>query len=261
LAGVILQLLGHPDQSRRRLHEALAMARDVAHPYTLAVALFFSALASQLRRDAQTTQGHTTELVALSTEYGFQMFLAFGIAWQGRTIAVQGQATEGVAQIRQGLAMLQATGTAVWRSCFLSLLAEVYKEAGQLEEGVATLNDGIAFVEGTGERFYEAELHRLKGELLWMQGEDEAEVEGYYQHAIQVARRQSAKWLELRAVMSLSRLWWEQGRVDEARQMLAEIYGWFTEGFDTPDLQEAKALLEELSRDWAESMAECLQVL
>jgi len=249
VAGVILQLLGHPDQSRERLHEALAMARDVAHPSTLALALFFSALASQLRRDVQTTQGHTMELVTLSTEYGFQMFLAFGIALQGRIMAMQGQAAEGVAQIRRGLAMSRATGAECFRSYFLSLLAETYKETGQLEEGLAALNDGIAFVERTGERFYEAEIHRLKGELLWIQGEDEAEVEGYYQHAIQVARRQSAKSWELRAAMSLSRLWREQGRVDEARQMLAEIYGRFTEGFDTPDLQEAKALLEELSPD------------
>jgi predicted ATPase len=245
-AALGLQLSGHPDQSRQRLHEAAALARDVAHPYSLVLALFYSALASQLRRDVQTTQGYVEEMMALSTEYGSQIFLAFGVALQGWIAAMQGQAAEGVTQIRQGLAMLQATGTAAWRSCFLNLLAEVYKEAGQLEQGLATLNDGIAFVERTGERFCEAEIHRFKGELLLARG-DEAEAEASFHKAIEVARQQSARFWELRATVSLCRLWREQDKSAEAGRMLEGIYGWFTEGSDTADLKEAKALLEELS--------------
>nr|NIO71038.1 tetratricopeptide repeat protein [Anaerolineae bacterium] len=125
--------------------------------------------------------------------------------------------------------------------------AEAYGKAGQAEEGLSVLAEALALVEKTGERYYEAELRRLKGELLLMQG-DEAEAEASFDKAIEVARRQQAKSWELRATVSLCRLWRKQGRVDEARQMLAEIYGWFTEGFDTADLKEAKALLEELSR-------------
>ena len=130
----------------------------------------------------------------------------------------------------------------------LCTLAEAQAKAGQPEEGLDTLDEALALVEQTDERHWEAELHRVQGELLLMQGDD-AEAEASLHKAIEVARGQSAKSWELRATTSLARLWQEQGRIDEARQMLAEIYGWFTEGFDTPDLQEAKALLDELSRD------------
>jgi predicted ATPase len=131
---------------------------------------------------------------------------------------------------------------------FLALLAEAYGKAGQAEEGLSVLAEALALAHSSGERYYEAEMHRLRGELLLMQGEAEAEAEACFSRAIEVARRQQAKSWELRATVSLCRLWQEQGRIDEARQMLAEIYGWFTEGFDRPDLQEARALLEELSR-------------
>ena len=133
------------------------------------------------------------------------------------------------------------------RSHQLASLAEAYGKAGQVEEGLAALAETLAVVNRTGERFYEAEAHRLQGELLRMQGADLGEVEACFRQAIQVARQQQAKSWELRAVMSLCRLWQEQGKREEARQMLAEIYGWFTEGFDTPDLREARVLLEELS--------------
>ena len=156
--------------------------------------------------------------------------------------------------MRQGLATWQAMGTGMQRSHLLALLAETYGSAGQIEEGLNVLAEALAFVQSSSERYYEAELHRLKGELLLMQGGDEAEAEAdlhqaesWFQHAIDVARRQQAKSWELRATVNLARLWQEQGRIDEARRMLAEVFGWFTEGFDTPDLQEAKALLEELS--------------
>jgi predicted ATPase len=144
-------------------------------------------------------------------------------------------------------------GTEILRSHWLALLAEAQASAGQAEAGLSTLAEALAFVEKTGERYYEAEIYRLRGELLLMQG-DEAEAEasfhyaeGCFQHAIEVARRQQARSWELRATTSLARLWQRQGRPEEARALLAEIYGWFTEGFDTPDLEEARAVLEELS--------------
>jgi predicted ATPase len=155
---------------------------------------------------------------------------------------------EGMVQIRQGLAAWQATGSRIWRPYFLALLAEGCAQGGQVEVGLTVLAEALAAVDHTGERLYEAELYRLKGKLLLaLFADDQAEATTCFQHALAVARRQQAKSLELRAAMSLSRLWRRQGERAQARQLLAEVYGWFTEGFDTADLQEAKALVEELS--------------
>jgi len=180
-------------------------------------------------------------------------------------LAQQGQGEEGIAQIRQGLAVYRGTGSEIMRPYFLALLAEAYRRVGQPEKGLAVLAEALAIVDKTGERFYEAELYRLKGTLTLQeanqkakgkrqkskietnpQEEVEQEVEGYFLKAIEVARKQQAKSLELRAVMSLARLWLQQGKQHEAHKLLSEIYSWFTEGFDTKDLQEAKALLGEL---------------
>jgi predicted ATPase len=177
----------------------------------------------------------------------------------------QGQGEEGIAQIHQGLVAYRNTGAEGWRSYFLALLAEVYGKVGQPEDGLVVLAEALAIVDKNGERVVEAELYRLKGQLMLQQfqvsgstspvtspqhqtlsTQAETEAEAYFLKAIEVARRQQAKSLELRAVMSLSRLWQQQGKRDEARKILAEVYGWFTEGFNTKDLQEAKALLEEL---------------
>jgi len=205
-------------------------------------------------------------LVALSEEQGFPVFVGWGSTIWGWALAEQGQVEGGITQIRQGIAAWQGTGAEMWRSHFLALLAEMYEKVGQKEEGFIALTEALAVVDKTGERYYAAELYRLKGELTLAQSsvqrlassapstqhltsgtQAEAEAEGCFHKAIEIARQQQAKSLELRAVMSLSRLWQQQGKKDEARQLLAEIYGWFTEGFDTKDLQEAKALIEELS--------------
>src|SRR5262249_51130261 len=151
-------------------------------------------------------------------------------------------------RLRQGLDAYQATGAAFQRPHFLSLLAEVHRNLGQPEAGLTALREALALVETTGERYYEAELHRLTGELLLQHAAAEAShADICSQQALDIARRQQAKSLELRAAMSLSRLWQQQGKRDAAHDLLAPIYGWFTEGFDTADLQEAKALLEELA--------------
>jgi predicted ATPase len=185
--------------------------------------------------------------LTLSTEQGFAQWVAHGTILRGWALAEQGQGEEGVTQVNQSLAGWRATGAALAQPHYLALLAEVYRKVEKPEEGLSALAEALAAVPKNGERWYEAELYRLKGELvLARSGENQAEAEACFLQAIDIAHRQLAKSLELRAVMSLSRLWQKQGK-KEARQLLAEIYGWFTEGFDTADLKEAKALLDELA--------------
>jgi predicted ATPase len=265
--------LGYPDQALKRSQEALTLAQELSHPYSLAWALGYGADLHWFCGKGQMVRQQAEALRALSSEQGFAHYLAQGTIWRGWALAEQGQGEEGVAQIRQGLAAYQATGSELARPRFLALLAEAYGKVGQAAEGLHALAEALTLVNKTGERYYEAELYRLKGELTLQKfqvpsrvgsahqkvriaeagtvggahptGEEEAEE--YFLRAIEIARRQSAKSLELRAVISLSRLWQSQGKQQEAHKMLAEIYGWFTEGFDTRDLQEAKALLEELN--------------
>ncbi len=260
-----LWLLGYPDQALERSHEALTLARELSHPFSLALALGFAAVLHQSRREVQAAQEQTEALIALSREQGFLLWLAAGTILQGWALAAQGQGEEGIAQIRRGEAAYQATGAQIWRPSFLAQFAEAYGKVGQTEEGLMVLAEAMAFMHKNEDRYHEAELYRLKGELSLQSGvrspqseipnprsltpnpQAETEAEACFHKAIEIARKQQAKSLELRAVMSLSRLWQRQGKKDEARQMLAEIYGWFTEGFDTADQQEAKALLKELS--------------
>ena len=240
--------LGYPDQALQSIHEALALARELTHPFSLVFALMMTAVVHQFHRKAQVVQERAEELIALSTEQGFAFWLAWGVILRGWALTVQGAGTEGIAQMRQGFSAYGATGAEVDRPYLIAMLAEAYKEAGQAEEGLAVLIEALAFVDKTGDRYWEAELYRPKGELLLaLAEENQAEAEACFQNAIDIARRQEAKCFELRAVMSLSRLWQQQGKQEEARQMLSDIYGWFTEGFDTTDLKEAKVLLEELA--------------
>ncbi len=241
-----LWLRGYPDQAKKMSHDALALGRELAHPYTLSFAYYFANMLCQFCRDVQTLQELAEEWFTLSTEYGFLQWLTFTPAFQGWILVHQVQPEKGIAQILQSFEMFQMTGTGVFQPYWLSMLADAHGKAGQIEEGLVSLDKALARIEKTGERFYEAEIHRLKGELLLAQGADEAKVDECYKQAIEVARQLGAKSLELRAVMSLRRLWQKQGKREQGRQMLEEIYGWFTEGFDTVDLQEAKTLLAEL---------------
>jgi predicted ATPase len=201
----------------------------------------------QSRREGPLTQERAEAAMTLSTEQGFSGWLPLGTVLQGWVLAEQGQAEAGIARIHQGLATWQAIGQELARPYFLALLAEAYGKAGQPEEGLRILAEVLALVDNTGERSWEAELHRLKGELLLMQTPHNApQAEACFRRALDVARHQQAKSLELRATMSLSRLWQRQGQRAAAHALLAEVYGWFTEGFDTADLQEARALLEDL---------------
>jgi len=215
--------------------------------------------AYQLCQERAVAQEQAEEAIAIATKQGLASLLAWATIFQGWALATQGQGEAGIAQIRQGLAALRATETADFRTNHLTLLAEAYQTVGEPEAGLAALAEAAALVEKTEERFREAEIYRLKGELLLkVEGagrslgvveemQDAESPEGCFLTAIEIARRQAGKSLELRATVSLGRLWRQQGKKDQARRMLAEIYGWFTEGFDTVDLQQAKALLQELS--------------
>jgi class 3 adenylate cyclase/predicted ATPase len=251
--------LGYPDQTLQKSKAALTLAQELSHLFSLAGARNFTAMTHQFRRDRPLTQEWAEASVTLAREQGFPVWLGLGAVLQGWARAELGQSEEGITQIRQGLATNQAIGTGLFQSYYLALLAEAYGKAGQAEDGLAVLAEALTVVDTSGERFYEAELYRLTGELTLQQSkvqssrvkvpspQAEAEAEACFHKAIEIARKQQAKSLELRAVMSLSRLWQQQGKKKEAHELLAETYGWFTEGFDTKDLQEANALLEELT--------------
>ena len=215
--------------------------------FPLLITLATVALLQQMRRDGEAPLEHMQASMVLATEHGFPYLRAVGIVLQGWALTRGGQVAEGIVQMREGLDELRAMGAEVLRPYLLALLAEVYGSSGQIEAGLGVLEEALVTAENHTERFNEADLHRLKGELLLRQcGEAGVEAEACFQRALDIARHQQAKSLELRAAMSLARLWQQQSKRDDARQLLAEVYGWFTEGFDTADLQEAKALLDAL---------------
>jgi class 3 adenylate cyclase/predicted ATPase/energy-coupling factor transporter ATP-binding protein EcfA2 len=248
-AALSLWILGYPDQALQSLREALTLAQALAHPPSLAPALDFATMQYQSRREHQAVHERAEALMALATEQGFAQHVAQATIMRGWALAAQGQGAEGTAPMRQGLAAHQATGSARQRP-YYPLLAEAYGSIGQTAEGLSLLAETLATVDRPGERGWEAELHRLQGALLLAQAGERPQVpeaEACLHQALDVARRQQAKSWELRAATSLSRLWQQQGKRAEAHALLAPIYGWFTEGFDTADLQEAKALLEALT--------------
>jgi predicted ATPase len=251
-AALVLWLIGYPNQALKRSQEAIALAEDLAHPFSLASALGFAAQLHHYRREIPLARERAEACIALSTERGFPFWAAWGTLLRSRTPVDEGHEEEGIGHLRRGLAAYQAMGAGVGLSSFLALLTDAHGEVGQIEEGLTVLAEALAVVHKTGERVSEAELYRLKGELR-LQSKIQSpsstvqkEAEECFHRAIAFARGQSAKSWELRAVMSLSRLWQHQGKKDEARQLLAEIYNWFTEGFDTADLKDAKALLDQL---------------
>jgi len=243
----VLWYLGYPDQALQRSHEAVTLARELSHPYSFAFALSFAMRLRQFCRERHAAQEQAEALIVLTSKQGFAFFLSHAMILQGWGLAMQEQWAQRIAQIRQGIAAYRATGAELERSHWLALLAERCGQGGQTEEGLSVLAEALAAVYTTGEHFYEAEIYRLKGELLRQQaaGRD-GEAEVCFSQALEVARQQEAKSLELRTAMSLARLWQAQGKGDAARELLAPVCGWFTEGFDTADLQDARTLLEEL---------------
>jgi predicted ATPase len=211
----------------------------------VALALDYAAIFHQFRREPHVVYEQAEAAIALCTEQRFAYYLAWGTTMQGWAQVAQGPDEEGLVQMRHGLPALRATGAAVRLPYYLALLAEACGRTGQASEGLTLLAEALAQAHKTGESWTAAELHRLKGELLLsVSADNHTEAEGWFHQALAIARRQQAKVLELRAAMSLSRLWHSQGKRAAAHALLAPVYGWFTEGFDTADLQEAKALLE-----------------
>jgi class 3 adenylate cyclase/predicted ATPase len=308
-----LWILGYPDQARRSLHQALSLAHSLSHPSTLRVVLYMAAWFHQCCGEGRAVQECAEALIALCDQYGFTEFAEVGVFWRGWALVEQGRVGEGLRHMSQGQIGFQTKGG---QTTFLAVLAEVYGKRGQIEEGLKTVADALQIAHDTGERLYEAELNRLRGELMLAQSsvqrlesrvkksgkskvkrgklqvpntehptpstQAEAEAEACFLKAIEIARKQQAKSLELRAVMSLVRLRQQQAaeqgagsteqsakrqeqsarsteeesrntqhetraKLDEAHRMLSEVHNWFTEGFDTKDLQEAKALLGALS--------------
>ena len=244
-AALALWYLGYPDQALQRGQQAVTLAQELSHPMTLAFALGGVAEIYQFRREVQRTQERAEALLTLVTEQRFAFWLVATTVLRGWALAEHGQGAEGIVQIRQGLAAWQAMGEALYQPHFRALLAEIYGNVGQPEAGLIVLGEVLDAVRTNGLCYCEAELYRLRGMLLQAVGES-GEAEVCLHQALDVARRQQAKSWELRAATSLARFWQQQGKCAEGRALLAPVYGWFTEGFDTADLQEAKALLEEL---------------
>ena len=243
-----LWLLGYPVQACARLREALALAHGLSHPFSLAFAQCWATCVAQWCRDVSVVREHAEAAVALSTAQGFPQWAAWGTTLGGWALAMQGQGEAGLALVRQGIAAWRAIGAVLNVPYLCTVLADVAAHLGHPADGLQALGEAHTLVEQHDERYWEAEVCRLRGVLLLRQpGASQAEAEAWLQQALDVARRQEAKSLELRAAMSLSRLWQQQGKQAEARELLAPVYGWFTEGFDTKDLQEAKALLEALT--------------
>jgi predicted ATPase len=269
--GPVLWLLGYPDQVLAQSEKGLALARELTQQYSVVYAATLVARTRLLRRERQAVQTRIDELITLCEEYGFTSYLALSRIAHGWLLADEGEREEGIQQMCQQLLAWRATGAESARPYYLALLAETYGKAGAPAEGLAVLTECWPWMDKTGGRVFEAELHRVQGELALQKSQvsgpkspglpnTPAEAEECFRKAIEIARRQQAKSLELRAVMSLVRLRQQQasqgagaknskrGRaLAEARQMLAAACAWFTEGFETKDLQEAKALLEELA--------------
>src|SRR5262249_15861260 len=218
-----------------------------AYPFSLAFALGLSAVFHSFRREVRLTQERAEAVISLAKEQGFPYWMATGALMRGWALAHQGQVEEGIEQMTQGLRAYRATGAVGLQACFVGVVGEAHGIMRQPEAGLPALVEALALTDTTGERWCEAELHRLRGELLLQESSDNyAKAEACFHQAMAIAQIQTAKSWELRAATSLARLWQRQGKRAEAHELLAPIYGWFTEGFDTADLQEAKALLEEL---------------
>jgi predicted ATPase len=245
-----LWLLGFPDQARTRGQDALALAHELKHPFSVAFALCCCAFVSQFRRDVRNVREQAEAAVTLANEHGFTAWAALATSFRGWAFAMESKSEQGLVELQQGIAALRAQGAGIWLPFRCTMLAEVFDLLGNPKEGLQSLAEAQTLMDQTEERWWEAEIYRLQGTLLLQHSmAPPAEVETWLRRALDVARRQEARSLELRAATSLARLWRTQGKNVEARDLLAPVYDWFTEGFDAPDLKEAKALLEEFRRN------------
>jgi predicted ATPase len=243
-----LWLLGYPDAALRDAEHALTIGRGTDHAGTLMTALFHSAVLHLLVGNYTASAAQAQELAALAEKKGALSWKVAGTSWQGVVYALTGKASSAVQILTSGITELRSMGTTISIPQRLSDLARAHAELGQYDAAWRCINEAMTLTETSNERWFEADLHRIAGDLTLMSPEpDAAKAEAYFERALSVARQQQAKSWELRGAMSMARLWRDQGKHDEARDLLAPIYGWFTEGFDTLDLKEAKALLNELA--------------
>ena len=240
-------LLGYPDRAQQRSRKSIALAREVSNAFTSAYVLAVAATFHQMRHDAAAAREVADAAVALTTELEIRFWRGWAMVPQGWAIAEGGEVEAGIAKVQEGLEAQRATGALMNRPFGLTVLAELQSKAGRVDEALAGLDEALTLVVETSEIFWEPEIHRLKGDLLLRRGGGPGEAEACLGRAFELARQQSSRLLELRASVSLGRLWRGQGRSAEAHALLAPIHGWFTEGFDTLDLQDAKALLDEIT--------------
>ncbi|MCA1557417.1 MAG: hypothetical protein LC731_02625, partial [Acidobacteria bacterium] len=265
--GWCLWSLGFPDRALAKVEEALMIAHSLGHPQTLALALFMNSFVRYLRREFEESLKQSQASMAVSLEHELPQTLAWSSAHHGLSVASLKQGEHGIKEARESIDRQRAMGAELARPNFLSMMAEVQGIYGRVDEGLATVRDALSIAERTGECAKASMIYNVKGELLLKKLElqssplsttptDDAdseaetlvkEAEESFLNAIRVAREQNARSWELRATISLFRMLQKRGRDEEAREMLSQIYGWFTEGFDTPDLKDARALLKELS--------------
>ena len=244
----MLWALGYPEQALSSSEEALRLAEGTSHSHTLAQALSLAAAFHLDRRDVERTEHLAREAVALATEHDFPYWRATGCLWWGWALVQRRDVEKGLAQIQESLAQFRAKGNVQTIPHALTVLAEVYGQAGEPQKGLEALAEALVVLERTNERRREAEVHRLRGELLLsLPGQPWDEAEACFERALAIAGQQSARMWELRAATSLARLLAERGRRREAHDALSPVYGWFTEGFETADLNSARALLETLT--------------
>jgi predicted ATPase len=244
-AGLAWWMLGYPDRARQRLDESLSIAQDLSHPYTLGIDLFFMSVFHQHCRDQHATRDCAEAMFTLGAEQELAIVKAGSTIMRGWAIVAPERAEEGVDQLRQGITAWRGVGAGLFWPYYLSLLAEGYGVMRRIEDALATIAEALGIADQMQEHCWEAELHRLKGEfLLQLSLDNRIEAESCFHQALDIARSQQAKSWELRAATSLARLWQSQGKRQDTYDLLAPVYGWFTEGFDTADLKDAAAQLQ-----------------
>jgi predicted ATPase len=243
--GLTLWHMGHPDEAIREAQQAVSVSRELGHTHTLAVAIFFEIKISQFRGDVQNVLEKSSELIKLCKEEGFSLWRIAGEAFEGWALTKVGQEEAGRAQLEEAIANWEKTGAGLFRIYWLTLLAEVYGARGRAEMGITLLDEGLQICASHNERWWEADLIRLKGDLLFLRGE-ETQAEGYFLKARELALTQGALSLQLRAVIGMCRLLIKRGKRQEARALLMEVYRKFTSGFDTGDLKAARLLLDSI---------------
>jgi predicted ATPase len=238
--------LGYPDQALAKGRSGVEFARTLPHAHSQAHALSYASAFYQVCHDVAAVETLSEQAIVLCAEHGYPVLQAYATITHGWAVLKQGDQEAGLAEIRQGLADFWATDSFLWQPYFQAVLAEVYEQTGQIEPGLENVAEALAIAEKTRLVFWNAELYRLRGKLRWRQGDIPA-AEASFQQAIESARSQQARMLELRATLELCRLWQQQGQGETAHRMLSDIYTWFSEGFDTPDLKQARALLEKFT--------------